>query len=99
MQNRYVADIGDFGKFQLFRFLFNTPSPLADNTLAQIWFLHENEESNNDGKHINYFERVKGSDEALEAIMIDIIQEDFVINISAQSSYKSSIRFTGVPSI
>jgi len=76
MQNCYVADIGDFGKFQLFRFLFNAPSPMADNTLAQIWFLHENEETNNDGRHINYFQRVKGSDEALEAIMIDIIQRN-----------------------
>ena len=76
MQNRYVADIGDFGKFQLFRFLFNAPSPLADNTLAQIWFLHENEESNNDGRHINYFERVKGSDVPLEAIMIELLKED-----------------------
>ncbi len=76
MQNRYVADIGDFGKFQLFRFLFNAPSPLANRQLAQIWFLKEDEEHNNDGKYINYFERIKGSDEPLEAIMIDIIQNN-----------------------
>ena len=76
MQNRYVADIGDFGKFQLFRFLFNTPSPLAQYTLAQIWFLHTDEESNNDGKYINYFDKVLGCDPVLEAIMIDIIQRD-----------------------
>ena len=71
MQNRYVADIGDFGKFQLFRFLFNAPSPLSDRQLAQIWFLKEDETHNNDGKYIDYFERVKGSDEQLEAIMIE----------------------------
>jgi len=74
MQNRYVADIGDFGKFQLFRFLFNAPSPLSNRQLAQIWFLKEDETHNNDGKYINYFERIKDSDEELEAIMIDIIQ-------------------------
>ena len=71
MQNRYVADIGDFGKFQLFRFLFNAPSPLSNRQLAQIWFLKEDETHNNDGKYIDYFERVKGSDEQLEAIMIE----------------------------
>lgn len=76
MQNRYVADIGDFGKFQLFRFLFNVPSPLSNRQLAQIWFLKEDETHNNDGKYINYFKRIKGSDEELEAIMIDIIQRN-----------------------
>ncbi len=72
MQNRYVADIGDFGKFQLFRYLFNGTS----HTLSQIWFLHPNETHNNDGKYIDYFSRIKGSDSELEAIMIEIIQED-----------------------
>ena len=54
MQNRYVADVGDFGKFQLFRYLFNhNESPLDGKALAQIWFMHEGEgEENNDGRHI-----------------------------------------------
>ncbi len=76
MQNRYVADIGDFGKFQLFRYLFHSSGSLVDKELAQIWFLHENEELNNDGRYIDYFERVKGSDASLEAIMIALLKED-----------------------
>ncbi len=39
MQNRYVADVGDFGKFQLFRYLFNhKESPLDGKALAQGLF-------------------------------------------------------------
>ena len=72
MQHRYVADIGDFGKFQLLRALFNP----HEDTLALIWFLHENEENNNDGKHTDYFARVQDSDPALEAIMIEILQSN-----------------------
>ena len=68
MQNKYIADVGDFGKFQLFRFLFNhSDSPLNSLPLAQIWFFHHGEdENNNDGKHINYFEKMKGHDAFLE---------------------------------
>jgi len=78
MQNRYVADIGDFGKFQLFRYLFNQKeSPLNGKALAQIWFMHEGEgEENNDGKHIDYFERMNGTDEYLEHSLMDIIMRD-----------------------
>lgn len=72
MQNRYVADIGDFGKFQLFRYLFLNTT----DSLAQIWFLHPDEKHNNDGKYINYFERIKGSDIILEALMQEIIQSN-----------------------
>ncbi len=70
MQDRYVADIGDFGKFQLFRFLFND----TNDTLALIWFLHHHEESNNDGQYIDYFARIKGSDIELERMMQTILK-------------------------
>ncbi len=78
MQDRYVGDVGDFGKFQLFRYLFNhTESPLDGKALSQIWFMHEGEgEENNDGKHIDYFERMNGSDEYLEHSLMDIIMRD-----------------------
>lgn len=51
MQHRYAADIGDFGKFHLLRFLFNH----TGYKLKQIWYLYPNESHNNDGLHINYF--------------------------------------------
>ena len=78
MQDRYVADVGDFGKFHLFRYLFNhNESPLDGKALAQIWFMHEGEgEENNDGKHIDYFERMNGTDEYLEHSLMDIIMRD-----------------------
>ena len=78
MQDRYVADVGDFGKFHLFRYLFNhEKSPLDGKALAQIWFMHEGKgEENNDGRHIGYFERMVGSDEYLEHSLMDLIIRD-----------------------
>ena len=78
MQDRYVADVGDFGKFHLFRYLFNhNESPLDGKALAQIWFMHEGEgEENNDGRHIDYFERMNGSDEYLEHSLMNLIMRD-----------------------
>ncbi len=78
MQDRYVADVGDFGKFQLFRYLFNhKKSPLNGKTLAQIWFMHKGlDEKNNDGRHIDYFERMMGTDEYLEHSFLDVLMRD-----------------------
>ena len=78
MQDRYVADVGDFGKFQLFRYLFNhKQSHLDGKTLSQIWFMHKGEgETNNDGKHIDYFERMVGTDAYLEHSLLDVIMRN-----------------------
>ena len=71
MQDRYVADIGDFGKFQLYRYLFNPGGAFAHLALTQVWFYHdfEADAANNDGRHIHYFERVAHADPQLAAIM------------------------------
>ena len=78
MQNKYVADIGDFGKFHLFRYLFNdAKSPFEGKLLSQIWFMHQGEgEANNDGRHIDYFSRVQGSDTYLEYSLMDILNSN-----------------------
>lgn len=78
MQDKYVADVGDFGKFQLFRYLFNhKESPLDGKELSQIWFMHKGEdEENNDGRHIDYFERMMGSDAYLEHSLMDILMRN-----------------------
>lgn len=78
MQDKYVADVGDFGKFQLFRYLFNhKESPMDGKELAQIWFMHERQdEENNDGRHIDYFERMMGSDEYLEGSLLSLIMRN-----------------------
>ncbi|WP_320034196.1 hypothetical protein [Halarcobacter sp.] len=62
MQDRYAADIGDFGKFQLLRYLFLDSSFL----ISQLWFMYPDETHNSDGRYINYFEKVKGFDKDLE---------------------------------
>ncbi|UPT78548.1 hypothetical protein MN086_05210 [Sulfurovum sp. XGS-02] len=78
MQDKYVGDVGDFGKFQLFRYLFNhTESPMHGKALAQIWYMHEGEgEKNNDGRHIDYFERMMGCDKELEDSLLSLIMRD-----------------------
>ena len=78
MQDKYVADVGDFGKFQLFRYLFNhQESPMHGKAFAQIWYMHEGEgEENNDGRHIDYFERIMGSDVYLEDSLLSLIMRD-----------------------
>ncbi len=78
MQDKYVGDVGDFGKFQLFRYLFNhQESPMYGKALAQLWFMHTGEgEENNDGCHINYFERIMGSDTYLEDSLQSLIMRD-----------------------
>ncbi len=78
MQHKYVGDVGDFGKFQLFRFLFNHhASPLYGKSLAQLWFMHEGlGERNNDGRHTDYFERMSGTDEYLESSLMDLLMRN-----------------------
>ena len=69
MQNRYVGDVGDFAKFWLFREFFYSKN------LAQIWFLHNFIEDNNDGSITNYFDRFKGVDSFLEIALKDIAKD------------------------
>jgi len=50
MQNKYVGNVGDFGKYGMLRALFqNSPLKLGVN-----WCLVEKEEKKNDGKHTAY---------------------------------------------
>ncbi|WP_294852328.1 hypothetical protein [uncultured Oscillibacter sp.] len=49
MQNRYAGDVGDFGKLGLLRVLAKSDLKVGIN-----WYLTEDEDHNNDGKHISY---------------------------------------------
>ena len=58
MQNRYVGDLGDFGKFGLLRALcanseVGNRSPLS---LGVVWYLVPDEGHNSDGKFIQFLE-------------------------------------------
>jgi hypothetical protein len=57
MQNRYVADIGDFGKYGLLRSLTGasaTPPSGQRLRLGVAWYLHPDESHNADGKYTGY---------------------------------------------
>lgn len=49
MQNRYVGDIGDYGKYALLRSIARSSLILGVN-----WYLTPDERHNSDGKHISY---------------------------------------------
>ena len=56
MQNKYVGDVGDFGKFGLLRRLCgltDEATPAPDLSLGVVWCMQPDDESN-DGRHISY---------------------------------------------
>jgi hypothetical protein len=62
MQDRYVGDVGDFGKYGLLRYLagrFDSSSPLR---LGVIWYRVASESHNNDGAKIQYLRPDKAAD-------------------------------------
>ena len=55
MQDQYVGDIGDFGKYSLLRALCGTPEePVRRLPLGVIWYRHPDERDRNDGRHTTY---------------------------------------------
>lgn len=50
MQDRYVGDVGDFGKYALLRHL------TGGKRLGVAWYLYPDESHNADGKHVRYLE-------------------------------------------
>ena len=55
MQNRYVCDFADFGKYGLLRHL-TRPDPKTDKTdfkLGIVWYLHPDERHGNDAARVN----------------------------------------------
>jgi hypothetical protein len=56
LQNRYIGDVGDFGKFGLLRKLCGGTPPLK---LGVVWYLTDcGNETKADGKHVGYLEGV-----------------------------------------
>jgi hypothetical protein len=75
MQNRYVGDVGDFGKYALLRRLVgSTGEPSV--SLGVIWCLFPNEGHNGDGRHIAYLQDAafQALDETLITSLREIIQ-------------------------
>ena len=82
MQNRYVGDVGDFGKYGLLRFLCDrrevpgeSPSSGPNLRLGVVWYLYPDESGNADGKHTAYLMPEHRSHEAFRACDPDLYDE------------------------
>ena len=72
MQNRYVGDVGDFGKHGLLRFLSGLTDPEDGPRfrLGLIWYLTHDQThlrgraTNGDGQHLGYLMRTRGEDKS-----------------------------------
>ena len=65
MQNRYVGDIGDFGKYGLLRALtgFQAASDSEPRLpLGVVWYLNPNEDDNSDGQFISFLRQTAAND-------------------------------------
>lgn len=89
MQNRYSADVGDFGKFHLLRFLLLHTS----YNLSQIWYMYPDESHNNDGLYINYFQKVKNMDIELEEKFYDISRNNRSVKALEESSLLKNTKY------
>ena len=63
MQDRYVGDIGDFGKYALLQALFGPADGSSGRTLSLgiVWYLMPDEESSGDGSLLRYLEPTPGN--------------------------------------
>ena len=62
MQNKYVGDIGDFGKYGLLRALTGHQTTSASEphlTLGVVWYLYPNEAKTADGKFTDYLDETE----------------------------------------
>jgi len=85
MQNRYVGDVGDFGKYGLLRGIFQKP---PEYKLGIVWYLvpdgyGDSKSATNDGKHIAYLEdcnkpRFRGCDEDLYDYLKSIVSDKMI---------------------
>ena len=97
MQDRYVADVGDFGKYGLLRTL------CTNLRLAVLWYLVPNETETNDGRHVGYLQTDPGGpygrcDPTLFSALQRIIQGDrSVASVEASGIFPDTTRFHGVP--
>jgi hypothetical protein len=72
MQNKYVGDFGDFGKYALLRCLAQTGLTLGIN-----WYLTPDESHSNDGKHTTYLQndRMAGYDDEVFSLLRCLVTE------------------------
>ncbi len=93
MQNRYTADVGDFGKYALLNALTGT-----DLRLGVMWYLNSAEESNADGGFTDYAE-LGACDQTLYEKLTRIIQNSrrSLSEVEAKEILQSGTFFYGDP--
>ena len=69
VQNRYVGDLGDFGKFGLLRALCSSSEPagVSPLSLGIVWYLVPDETHNTDGRFVDYLDLSVGNHERFRA--------------------------------
>jgi len=96
MQNCYVGDVGDFGKYGLLRALcLRSSDGNRSLSLGVVWYLVPDEGHNADGKHTSYLKptavnvtQYKGCDPALYAGLAEIVRRE--------ARHVASIRESGI---
>src|SRR5919106_3547796 len=75
MQDRYVGDAGDFGKYGLLRYLSGMPASAAGLGLGVVWYLVHDESHNKDGRHLGYLRdlALRECDPELHDVLKDIV--------------------------
>ena len=91
MQDRYVGDIGDFGKYALLRWLSNGDGIHKPLKLAIVWCLFSDETHNEDGRHIAYLHRENYRN--LDPALYDCLQGLVLSNKRRVSEIKNSNLF------
>jgi hypothetical protein len=94
MQDRYVGDVGDFGKYGLLR-RFTCPkfthSPLA---LGMCWYLVPDEGHNNDGRHTTYLEEISKDYRSCDEGLFDALKQ--IVNAGQRNREVSAIEYAGL---
>lgn len=90
MQDRYVGDIGDFGKYALLRALCGPSDSENLLRLGIVWCLFPNETHSADGRHVSYLTR--GHMRPLDVGLHDCLQRI----VSAKNRKVSAIASSGL---
>jgi len=78
MQDRYVGDVGDFGKYALLRYLIGYNKNIPPLNLGVVWCLFPDENHNSDGRHTSYLQNktLYKFDRELHDVLRKLVDED-----------------------
>lgn len=91
VQNRYAGDIGDYVKFALLRQL------APDRRLGVAWYLHPDEEHNDDGNHVEYLrqpDKWRSLDPELFDVLNQVVSTSRSVEALMQAGAVEGLSFT-----